>query len=121
VSQEKALMKKVILVIEDDLTIQKLMARLLAQYHYEIVTVSTAEEALKLIEESSFDLITLDLNLPGMNSNQFLVKLSDYQPHIPVLVISVTLEMLMTHAQVKPVLRKPFRAQQLLGLVANLL
>jgi DNA-binding NtrC family response regulator len=56
-----------ILVVEDDDVIRGLLAKLLDRQGYEVVTVDTGEEALRRLEQRLFDVVLLDLNLPGMH------------------------------------------------------
>jgi DNA-binding response OmpR family regulator len=56
-----------ILVIEDDgPTLAKIM-RTLVRSHFQVLEARTGEEGLKMIETQEFDLIVLDILLPGMD------------------------------------------------------
>ena len=55
-----------ILIIEDDVLLNDMTKRLLTQHGYCVTSAYSGSEALLLIEKSSFDLILLDLMLPGM-------------------------------------------------------
>ena len=55
-----------ILIIEDDVLLNDMTKRLLTQHGYCVTSAYSGSEALLLIEKSSFDLILLDLMLPGI-------------------------------------------------------
>ena len=55
-----------ILIIEDDMLLNDMTKRLLTQHGYCATSAYSGSEALLLIERSSFDLILLDLMLPGI-------------------------------------------------------
>ena len=55
-----------ILIIEDDMLLNDMTKRLLTQHGYCTTSAYSGSEALLLIERSSFDLILLDLMLPGI-------------------------------------------------------
>lgn len=56
-----------LLLIEDDLDICEIIHMNLSNSGYDLVTVHSAPEAFEVIRKESFDLILLDIMLPGMN------------------------------------------------------
>ena len=63
-----------ILIVEDDDLMRELMTKILAGEHYHIFQASSGEEALKLLQEQTIDLVLTDLRLTGMNGLQLLTK-----------------------------------------------
>ena len=61
-----------ILIIEDDMLLNDMTKRLLTQHGYCATSAYSGSEALLLIERSSFDLILLDLMLPGIPGEEVL-------------------------------------------------
>jgi len=59
--------KQKILVIEDDNDIRDLIKHNLAREGYEVTSTSEGEKGLAALEKGSFDLVILDLMLPGMH------------------------------------------------------
>ena len=82
-------MKK-ILVIEDQEVQASLLTFSLKSEGYDVITVESGEEALIVLDHHGIELITLDLNLNGMNGLQFLslIKASKMHQDIPVIIIS---------------------------------
>ena len=56
-----------VLVVDDDEAIRALLDELLEEEGYEVETVETGEEGLRVLERELFDAVLLDLNLPGMS------------------------------------------------------
>src|SRR5438093_10040740 len=56
-----------ILVVDDDPEIQQLLGYVLRREGHEIVEATTGEDALKLVQRLTPDLVILDLMLPGMD------------------------------------------------------
>ncbi len=56
-----------ILVVDDDATNTKLLKFLLTDEGYEVTTVHSPGDALRIVEASVFDLIILDIMMPGMD------------------------------------------------------
>ncbi len=61
-----------VLIIEDEKELGELVQLFLEKDGISSVLCSTAEEGLELLNGSSFDLIILDINLPGMDGFEFL-------------------------------------------------
>ena len=55
-----------ILIIEDDVPLNDMTKRLLTQHGYYVTSAYSGSEALLLMEKGTFDLILLDLMLPGI-------------------------------------------------------
>ncbi|MDF2699082.1 MAG: OmpR family DNA-binding response regulator [Haloplasmataceae bacterium] len=64
-----------ILIIEDELSIQKLLSYDLKQAGYDVYVASTGTEGYKKAIDGDFDLILLDLMLPGMDGIEICQKL----------------------------------------------
>lgn len=54
-----------LLVVDDDEQVLNLICDILAQQDYNLTRASDGNDALNLIQEKNFDLILLDINLPG--------------------------------------------------------
>ena len=66
-----------ILIIEDDMLFNDMTNRLVTQHGYCTTSAYSGSEALLLIERSSFDLILLDLMLPGIPGEIVLEKIKN--------------------------------------------
>ena len=55
-----------ILVVDDDPQIRRVMRVTLTGHNYEVDDAKTGEEALERVREERFDLVLLDMNMPGM-------------------------------------------------------
>jgi DNA-binding NtrC family response regulator len=77
-----------ILIVEDEVKMQRLLQLSLAEEGYNTQAASDAEAGLKLLHQSKFDLVITDLKLPGMDGLEFLqsVKRSDAQ--LPVVLMT---------------------------------
>jgi CheY-like chemotaxis protein len=60
-------MSKRILVVDDDEMVLMALGELLKPEGYEVQTVSSGEEALKLLDENGYDLLMFDLIMPVMD------------------------------------------------------
>ena len=67
-------MQAKILVVEDVVEMSELIALFLSKEGMSVVSRETAEEGLAILKAESFDLIVLDINLPGMDGFEFLAE-----------------------------------------------
>ncbi|QOG00669.1 response regulator transcription factor [Flavobacterium sp. MDT1-60] len=83
-------MAKKILIVDDHLVVRNGVAMVLEK-QIEDVAISNAEnffEAIALLKEDSFDLIILDINIPGGKSTEMITDLRAIQPCVRILVFS---------------------------------
>ncbi|MGE5141691.1 MAG: response regulator [Rudaea sp.] len=113
-----------ILVIDDDETILELVKDVLSP-EYEIRTSGDATRGLERLEKEPFDLLVLDLGLPGLSGIDAILRIRGEERHsnLPILVVSAYTDLarLVGDSQVQSVLAKPFSIQRLEERVAGLL
>lgn len=101
-----------ILLVDDDPSIERMVAELLSPPEFEIHPVFGGAEALKMLRESEFDIILLDLMLPGVNGFEILRDLKSRNEALLARTILVTGASDLTlgafdKSQVFRLLRKP--------------
>ena len=77
-----------ILIVEDEELMRELLTKILAGESYRIYQASSAEEALKLMQDQAYDLVLTDLRLKGMNGLQLLTEARVLDPEILVIVMT---------------------------------
>ena len=77
-----------LLVVEDEKKLCDMIAKSLHQAGYEVDTCNDGEEALEMICAEMYDLIVLDLNLPGMDGMDILRELRKENEETKVLILS---------------------------------
>ena len=82
--------KRRILIVDDEPDTLRLVRDLLVQAHYSVTAASSSVEALMHIHLTKFDLILLDLMMPGIDGHQLAEHLSSHWDtfEIPVIVVS---------------------------------
>ncbi|MBS8263827.1 DNA-binding response regulator [Mesobacillus boroniphilus] len=76
-----------ILVVDDDVNIQRLVTIHLTQEGYQVFKADDAEEALSLLEKQNVDLAIVDVMMPGMNGFELTKILTD-DWEIPVILLT---------------------------------
>ena len=78
-----------ILVVEDDQDINALLAKIMRNEGYEAVQAYSGTEGLLRIESDAFDLVLLDMMLPGMDGMSFVARLrGELLSSTPVIIVS---------------------------------
>ncbi len=79
-----------LLVVDDNSANRELLQQLLGQLGHSVLSAASGQEALSNLEHSSFDLILLDVLMPGMDGFAVLdrLKANPAWKHIPVLMVS---------------------------------
>lgn len=77
-----------LLIVEDETELCASIAEGLRLDGYEVDTQGDGLEALDLLETASYDLILLDLNLPGLTGMELLRRLRARDQETPVLILS---------------------------------
>src|SRR5690606_2547266 len=76
------------LVIDDDPGLRDYLEALASSRGYQVFTAATGEEAIKSLDQTRPDLITLDLVLPGMDGLETLRQIKERLPDVPVVMLS---------------------------------
>jgi len=76
-----------VLVIEDEIDLAKIVGMYLEREGIECRLCTSAEEAMGILGAEHYDLLLLDLNLPGMDGFEFLQALRR-DNNVPVIVVS---------------------------------
>ncbi len=113
-----------ILVIDDDDGIRSLVKKYLNENNFLVTTANSAENALKKIQIIKFDLIILDIMMPGKNGLEFL-KENKKKLETPVILLTAKGE---AYERVEGLekgaddyLPKPFEPKELILRIKNIL
>jgi PAS domain S-box-containing protein len=114
--------ERVALVVEDDDTSADLVSRLLRAEGFAVLHAASAEIALDLAPQRPLSLITLDLNLPGMDGWEFLRQIQGRSglDTVPVVIIASEIDrQLALTGGASAVLQKPIGRTQLTEALAS--
>jgi DNA-binding NtrC family response regulator len=77
-----------ILVIDDESAIRESLEVLLTLEGYAVTMAVDGEEGLRTLDQNSFDLLLLDLALPGLSGLELLPIIKERHPDLPVIMIT---------------------------------
>ncbi len=107
----------VVLVVEDDPPVRGLIDDVLREEGYDVVVAHDGAIALQVLDSLKVDVITLDLDLPGLTGSDFLRLLQRRKIQIPpvIVVTSHTPVTRQLRKMAQAVLAKPFDIDDLLA------
>ncbi len=78
-----------ILVVEDHpLFVQSLVRLLRDRGKHEVIAVGSGEQALEQLSETKFDVVLIDVSLPGMNGIDLISEIHQKDSSVPCLMVS---------------------------------
>ena len=82
--------QKKILIVDDNIGVTKLLEALLTQRGYEVAVAQGGEEAIKLYNSASPDLILLDLKMPDLPGDitALRIKSQDEERSVPIIALT---------------------------------
>ncbi|GAB4066089.1 response regulator transcription factor [Ancylobacter sonchi] len=113
-----------LLIVDDDRRIRDLLSRFLSEHGYRVTTAESADDARGRLAGLTFDLLILDVMMPGM-SGLDLARLVRTESGVPILMLTARSE---TEDRIKGLeigaddyLAKPFEPRELLLRINNIL
>ncbi len=79
---------KSILIVDDDYNLRATLSIILQREGYDVMVASCAYEAVECLVAGKYDLVFLDIRMPGVDGLTLLNKVHSLYPELPVLVLT---------------------------------
>jgi len=109
-----------VLVAEDHPPLLELIAAVLNNAGYRVMTAESGDEALRIAQESEVDLLLTDLRMPGLSASSLIHQFQEHSKNSGVVVMSGDGGSLKPQDRVQ-FLQKPFTSQTLLAAISQTL
>ncbi len=111
--------KRKVLVVDDEPSVCEGIELVLAPAGFEVKKALTGEDAIKSIEREDFDVVLMDLIMPGMDGTEACERIKAMKPYTRVVAISGSpsgqrLERFLRAGGIELYLYKPFGKQELI-------
>ena len=108
-----------ILIIDDEKALLKMLHRRLLKFGFVVDVAESAEEGIKKIHTTTYNLILTDIKMPGMSGNDFFSYVKDnVTQSIPIIAMSGT-PWLCEKSSFDAVIAKPFCKEELLTVIGQ--
>lgn len=77
-----------VLIVDDERTLARAIKTFMAEAGYQAEVAGDAEKALELLETLRPDVVFADVRLPGMSGIDLLRRIREYDPAIPVIIMT---------------------------------
>ena len=120
--EQKIIRGKRILLVDDEPSVRGSFRMILELDDHTVTEAENGAEALELFTKGQFDLVTTDFGMPIMKGDELAVKIKEFSPKQPILMITAyEKELGDPENPVDSILHKPFALDHLRGAIAKLL
>ena len=78
-----------ILLVDDESAIRRALRPPLIELGFQVADVSRGEEALQTLRSGAFDVVLLDVNMPGIGGLETLRRMRALAPRLPIIMLTV--------------------------------
>jgi two-component system, OmpR family, KDP operon response regulator KdpE len=78
-----------VLVVDDEPAIRRALRPPLVELGFHVAEASRGEEALQVLRSAAYDVVLLDVNMPGIGGIETLKRIRTFAPRLPVLMLTV--------------------------------
>ena len=117
-----------VIIVDDDPNITELILGMLDNYDLEIACYNNSLEGLEVIVQQKPRIVFLDLNMPELQGDRFMVKLSEKYIFQTTSIFLVTGQQLTDEAKMKlltlgieQIIYKPFSEEDIYNAVASIM
>jgi PAS domain S-box-containing protein len=116
-----------ILVVDDEPVVRRLLSQILTEEGHEVEATDDAKDALNRIKSSRYNLILLDMKLPGMSGSELYGRVKEIAESLAQRVVFITGDVMGVDTEAFlartgiPYIHKPFDVEQLKAEIGRLL
>ena len=81
-------MSEKVLIVDDEKDFLDIMAERMRARGMDVSTTTSAEIAIKMVEEESYDAVVMDFMMPGMDGFQTLKTLKEIKPELQIILLT---------------------------------
>ena len=110
-----------VLVVDDEPGMRDTLAAILEQHGYRVALASDGETAFQTVQSEAFDVVLMDVKMPGRDGVSVLQEMGDPPPQVILMTAYAVEERLLAAVDAKAfaIVHKPFETRRMLSLVSD--
>jgi DNA-binding NtrC family response regulator len=110
-----------VLVVDDEPGMRDTLVAILEMQGYRVSSAPDGETAFAAVQDGSFDVVVMDIKMPGRDGVSVLEDMGDPPPHVILMTAYAQEERLRAavEANAFAIVHKPFETRRMIGLVAE--
>jgi DNA-binding NtrC family response regulator len=110
-----------VLVVDDESGMRDTLVEILELHGYRVSSAPDGETAFAAVQDGSFDVVVMDVRMPGRDGVSVLEELGSAPPHVILMTAYAQEERLRAavEANAFAIVHKPFETRRMIGLVAQ--
>ncbi|MFI2742220.1 ATP-binding protein [Zhouia sp. PK063] len=105
-----------ILVVEDNKVNQIVTKNILIKSGFKCKVVANGEEAISAVQRNDFNLVLMDLNMPGMNGFEATKKIREFDKEIPIIALTALeieqIRLKLDESGINDIINKPYDKEE---------
>ena len=77
-----------ILIVDDEVVFANNISKLISKRGFDVKTVYSGDQALQAVNEEDFDVVILDLKMPGLNGLETLKRIKENKSQVEVIILT---------------------------------
>ena len=114
---------KTFLVVDDNRINRMVTNRILTNFKAEVKEASDGKEAIELVRNQNYDLILMDINMPGLSGYQTTQLIRQFEPDVPIIALTASVENYVSQRAMEcgmnDVITKPFNNQKFFNAISQ--
>jgi len=114
-----------ILIVDDEEYLRNALCDILAAEGYNLIPAEDGETAINLFKSSNFDLVLMDIMMPGIDGFETIKILRNINPDVKIIILSGSTHCITDNSleenDIQGVVFKPFELEKLMALISKVL
>lgn len=110
-----------VLLVDDNISLFEIVSMILTRKGYVVVTAKDGRDAIERVEKQAFDMIFMDVRMPGMNGVEACKRIRQIRPEVGVVMITAyavpDLVDQAIHEGAAGVMHKPLDIEKMVALI----
>ena len=114
---------KSFLIVDDNKINRMVTKRVLENFKAQVFEASSGKEAIAMVKENDYDLILMDINMPGLNGFETTAIIREFELDLPIVALTASVENYITRKALESgmnsIITKPFNPDKFFKVISE--